>query len=47
LKFRPSPNWATYERSLAFGQELLYFIKKRSGEDMIDVHAFVSALTEA
>ena len=47
LKFRPSPNWATYERSLAFGQELLYFIKKRSGEDMIDVHAFVSALVEA
>lgn len=47
LKFRPAPNWATYERSLAFGQELLYFIKKRGGEDMIDVHAFITALVES
>lgn len=47
LKFRPSPNWTTYERALAFGQELLYFIKKRGGEDMIDVHAFVAALIDA
>jgi hypothetical protein len=47
LKFKTTPNWVTYDRSLAFGQEVLYFIKKRGGEDLIDVHAFISALVEA
>lgn len=46
LKFRPAPNWTTYDRVIAFGQELLYFIRKRGGEDMIDVNEFISALAE-
>ena len=47
LKFRQSPNWVSYERVLAFSQELLYFIKPRSGADMIDVQAFIAAMVEA
>ena len=46
LKFRPAPNFTTYERALVFGMELLYFIKKRGGEDMIDVDAFIAGLVE-
>ena len=47
LKFRQSPNWISYERVLAFGQELQFFIKPRSGSDMIDVQAFIAAMAEA
>jgi len=47
LKFRQAPNWNTYERVLAFGQEMLHFIKPRSGQDMIDVHAFTMAMVES
>lgn len=46
LRFKPSPNFTTYDRVLAFSNELLEFIKPRSGTDMIDVQAFVSAVVE-
>lgn len=47
LSFKTAPNWKTYERVQAFSQELLAFIKPRSGEDMIDVQAFITAIVEA
>ena len=47
INYKAAPNWATYERVLAFSNDLLAFIKPRSGEDMIDVHAFVTAIVEA
>jgi hypothetical protein len=47
LKFKAAPNWVTYERVMAFSDDLLAFIKPRSGEDMIDVQAFISAIVEA
>lgn len=46
LKFKSAPNWPTYERTLAFGKDVLEFIKPRSGVDMIDVQAFIGALVE-
>ena len=46
LKFKSAPNWATYEKTLAFGKNLLEFIQPRSGADMIDVQAFIGALVE-
>ena len=46
LKFKSAPNWITYERVLAFSDELMGFIKPRSGEDMIDVQAFITAIVE-
>ena len=47
LHFRVAPSWKTYERVQAFGDELLHFIKPRSGEDMIDVQAFITAIVES
>ena len=47
LKFKTAPNWVTYDRVLAFSDELMAFIKPRSGEDMIDVQAFITAIVEA
>jgi hypothetical protein len=47
LKFKQFPNWTSYERVLAFSQDLQYFIKPRSGEDMIDVQALIAAMVEA
>ncbi len=47
LHFKAAPNWKTYDRVLAFSDDLLKFIKPRSGEDMIDVQAFISAIVEA
>ena len=47
LKFKAAPNWVTYDRVLAFSEELLAFIKPRMGEDMIDVQAFISGIVEA
>jgi hypothetical protein len=47
LKFNRKPNWQTYERVLGMGNNLLEFIKPRSGEDMFDVQAFVMAITNA
>ena len=47
LHYKAAPNWATYDRVLAFSDDLLAFIKPRSGEDMIDVHAFITAIVEA
>ena len=46
LKFKSTPNPVTYERTLAFGKNLLEFIQPRSGVDMIDVQAFIGALVE-
>ncbi|MEO7158595.1 MAG: hypothetical protein ABI039_13585, partial [Vicinamibacterales bacterium] len=46
LKFKSAPNSVTYERTLAFGKNLLEFIQPRSGADMIDVQAFIAALVE-
>jgi hypothetical protein len=46
LKFKSTPNWFTYERTLAFGKDLREFIEPRSGVDMIDVQAFIGALVE-
>jgi hypothetical protein len=46
LHFRAAPNWKTFERVQAFSEELLHFIAPRSGEDMIDVQAFVTAVVE-
>ena len=46
LKFKSTPNSATYERTLAFGKNLLEFIEPRSGADMIDVQAFIAAMVE-
>jgi hypothetical protein len=46
LKFKSAPNWVTYDRVLAFSDELMGFIKPRSGEDMIDVQAFITAIVE-
>jgi hypothetical protein len=46
LKFKSAPNWTTYERTLAFGSDVLEFIQPRSGTDMIDVHAFIVAVVE-
>jgi len=47
LKFKTAPNWVTYDRVLAFGDDLLAFIKPRMGEDMIDVQAFITGIVEA
>jgi hypothetical protein len=47
LRFNRKPNWQTYERALAMGNNLLEFIKPRSGEDMFDVHAFIAAVGES
>jgi len=47
LHFKAAPNWKTYERVQAFSDDLLKFIKPRSGEDMIDVQAFITAIVEA
>jgi hypothetical protein len=46
LRFNRKPNWQTYERVLGMGNNLLEFIKPRSGEDMFDVHAFITAIGE-
>jgi len=46
LRFKSAPNWATYDRTLAFGRGLLEFIQPRSGVDMIDVQAYIAALVE-
>jgi len=46
LRFNRKPNWKTYERVLAMGNNLLEFIKPRSGEDMFDVQAFIAAVGE-
>jgi hypothetical protein len=46
IKFKPAPNFATYDRTLAFGKDLLEFIQPRSGSDMIDVQGFIGALVE-
>ena len=46
LKYKAAPNWDTYDRVLAFSDDVLAFIKPRSGEDMIDVHAFIAAIVE-
>ena len=46
LKFKSAPNWQTYEKTLAFGKDLLEFIQPRSGADMIDVQAFIGAIVE-
>jgi hypothetical protein len=46
LKFKSTPNSQTYERTLLFGKGLLEFIQPRSGNDMIDVQAFIAALVE-
>jgi hypothetical protein len=47
VAFKAAPNWKTYDRVLAFSEELLHFIKPRSGEDMIDVQAFTTAIVES
>ena len=47
LKFKSAPNWVTYDRVLAFSDDLMAFIKPRSGEDMIDVQAFITAIVES
>lgn len=47
LAFKAAPNSLTYDRMLTFGNGLLEFIKPRSGNDMIDVQAFIAALVEA
>ena len=46
LRFKPAPNYTTYDRVIAFSNELLEFIKPRSGQDMIDVQAFIGAVVE-
>ncbi|HYE87502.1 MAG TPA: hypothetical protein VEA16_14165 [Vicinamibacterales bacterium] len=46
LKFKSMPNWTTYDRVLAFSVDLHAFIKPRSGQDMIDVQAFMMAVVE-
>jgi hypothetical protein len=46
LRFKASPNYATYDRVIAFSNELLEFIEPRSGQDMIDVQAFIGAVVE-
>ena len=46
LHFKATPNWKTYERVMAFSDELMYFITPRGGVDMIDVHAFITAIVE-
>ena len=46
IKFKSAPNFATYDRTLAFGKDLLEFIQPRSGSDMIDVQGFIGALVE-
>jgi hypothetical protein len=46
LRFKSAPNWATYQAALAFGRGVLEFIKPRSGNDMIDVQAYISATLE-
>ena len=46
LRFNRKPNWQTYERVLGMGNNLLEFIKPRSGEDMFDVQAFIAAIGE-
>lgn len=46
LRFKSTPNWATYHATLAFGRSVLEFIKPRSGVDMIDVQAYISATLE-
>lgn len=47
LHFKAAPNFRTYDRVLALSEDLLKFIKPRSGEDMIDVQAFITAIVEA
>ena len=47
LHYKSAPNWTTYDRVLAFSDEVLAFIKPRGGEDMVDVHAFITAIVEA
>jgi hypothetical protein len=47
LRFNRKPNWQTYERVLGMGNNLLEFIKPRSGEDMFDVQAFIAAIGES
>lgn len=44
LSFKTTPNYKTYERVMAFSDELLYFAKVRGGEDMNDVQAFIAAI---
>jgi hypothetical protein len=46
LRFKSTPNWATYQATLAFGRSTLEFIKPRSGNDMIDVQAYLAATLE-
>ena len=44
ISFKSTPNYKTYERVMAFSDELLYFATPRGGEDMIDVQAFIGAI---
>lgn len=46
IRFKSTPNWVTYDRTLGFGRGLLEFIQPRSGMDMIDVQAFIAGLVE-
>lgn len=44
VSFKPTPNYKTYERLMAFSDELLFFATARGGVDMIDVQAFIAAI---
>jgi len=41
----PTPKWDTYQRLLAFSNEMLDFLRPRGAQDMIDVQSFIWAVT--
>jgi hypothetical protein len=41
----PTPTWDTYQRVLAFGNDLLEFLKPHGAQDMIDVQSFIWVIT--
>jgi hypothetical protein len=45
IHYAARPKWDTYERLLAFSNELLEVLKPQGAQDMIDVQSFIWAIT--
>jgi hypothetical protein len=47
ILYSSTPKWDTYERLLAFSNDLLEFLKPHGAQDMIDVQSFIWAITSS
>jgi hypothetical protein len=47
ILYSATPSWDTYQRLLAFSNDLLEFLKPHGALDMIDVQSFIWAITSS